>query len=184
MKKIGIYSMAILMLGIGTLSTGCMGSWIVTKKVYKWNEKATGNKYVNTILFWVLGWIVYPITLFLDSAVFNLIEFWSGSNPMAMQPGEMEKGIVKGKDGNDYEMTVTQYRYDILALTGNHKGEKTSLFYAPDTKTWSATKGGITQPIATIHEDINKVEVFAPDGSVKFLDINTLASQGFLKASY
>lgn len=175
--------MVILILTIGTLSTGCMGSWVVTKKVYKWNEKATGNKFVDNLIFWILGWIVYPITLFLDSVVSNLIEFWSGSNPMTMEPGEMEKEIVKGKDGNDYEMTVTQYRYDIVALSGNHKGEKTSLFYTPDTKTWSTTKDGITQPIATIHEDLNKVKIFTPDGSVKVFDINTLASQRFLNRS-
>ncbi len=184
MKKFGIYSMAILMLGIGTLSTGCMGSWVITKKVYKWNEKATGNKFLNNLIFWIFGWIVYPISLFLDSVIFNLIEFWSGSNPMAMQPGEIEKGIVKGNDGNDYEMTVTQYRYDIVALTGNNKGQKTSLFYTPETKTWSTTKNGITHPIATIHEDINKVEIFGTDGSVQLIDINTVASQGFLNASY
>jgi hypothetical protein len=102
---------------------------------------------------------------------------------MAMKPGEMEKGIVKGNDGNDYEMTVTQYRYDIVALTGNKKGDKTSLFYNPDTKTWSATKGGITQPIATIHDDINKVEIFTADGTVKLFDMNIIASQGFLNVS-
>ena len=184
MKNFGIYSMAILMLGIGTLNTGCMGSWAITKKVYQWNEKATGNKFINNLIFWVLGWILYPLTLFIDSVILNLIEFWTGSNPMSMQPGEMEKGIVKGNDGNDYEMTVTQYRYDIVAITGVKKGDKTSLFYNPETKTWSATKGGITQPIATIHDDINKVEIFTLDGTTKLIDMNTIALQGFMNASY
>jgi hypothetical protein len=183
MKKFGIYSMAILMLGIGTLSTGCMGSWGLTKTLYKWNEKATGNRFLDNLIFWVLGF-VYGITIFVDFIVLNLIEFWTGSNPMAMQPGEMEKGIVKGKDGNSYEMTVTQYRYDILTLTGPNKGEKVAVFYTPETKTWSTTKAGVTYPIATVHEDIDKVEIFAADGSVKLIDMNTLASQGFLNASF
>ncbi len=140
---------------------------------------------MDNLIFWVFLVIpVYEVTLFVDFIALNLIEFWSGSNPLAMAPGEVEKGIVKGKDGNNYEMTVTQNSYDIVALTGNNKGEKTSMFYTPETKTWSATKNGVTQPIATIHEDINKVEIFGTDGSVKLIDINTLASQEFLNASY
>jgi hypothetical protein len=183
MKKFGIYSMAILMLGISTLSSGCMGSFGLTKTIYKWNEHATGNKFLDNLIFWLLSWF-YGITLFVDAVILNLIEFWTGSNPMAMQPGEMEKGIVKGKDGNNYEITVTQYRYDIVALTGANKGEKTAVFYTPETKTWSTTKNGVTNPIATMHEDINKVEVFGADGSVQLIDMNTLAAQGILNNSY
>jgi hypothetical protein len=185
MKKFGIYSMALLMLGIGTLNSGCMGSFSMTTKLYKWNESAVGNKFVDNLIFWVFLIIpVYGISLFIDVVILNLIEFWSGSNPLSMEPGQVEKGIVKGQDGNDYEMTVTQNRYDIVALTGANKGEKTSMFYTPETKTWSATKKGVTKPIATIHDDINKVEVFGTDGSVKLMDMGTIASQGFLSTSY
>lgn len=183
MKKFTLYSMAILMLGIGSLSTGCMGSWGLTSALYKWNDGATGNKFIDNLLFWILG-IVYGITITVDFVILNLIEFWTGSNPMAMQPGEVEKGIVKGKDGNKYEMTVTQYRYDMVALTGPNKGEKSAVFFTPATKTWSSTKNGVTMPFATVHEDINKVEIFCADGSVKLIDMNTVASQGFLNTSF
>jgi hypothetical protein len=185
MKKFTLYSMAVLMLGISTLNSGCMGSWGITKKVYEWNDGATGNKFVNNLIFWVFLIVpVYGITIFVDFVVLNLIEFWTGSNPMAMAPGEKETGIVKGKDGNDYEITVTQYRYDIVTLTGNKKGEKTAVFYTPETKSWSTEKNGITTVFATIHDDINKVEVFGQDGSVKLVDMNTMASQGILNAGF
>ena len=159
--------MAVLMLGIGKLSTGCLGSFAITKKLYRWNQSATGNKYLDNGVFWVLNIIpVYEIVVFVDVVILNLVEFWSGSNPMAMAPGEIEKGIVKGNDGNTYEMTVTQNKYEMVALTGNHKGEKSSLFYTPATQTWSIAKNNETRPLATIHSDINKVELFGADGSV------------------
>jgi hypothetical protein len=184
MKKFTLYSMSILMLGIGTLNSGCMGSWIITKKIYHWNEKATGNKFVDNGIFWILSFWFYPITLVVDFFLLNLIEFWTGSNPMAMAPGEKETAVVKGNDGNQYEMTVTQYRYDILTLTGEHTGQKTTIFYTPETKTWSTEKNGVVQAIETIHDYINKVELYSKDGSVKLVDMNTMAAQGMLNVGF
>ncbi|MES2558746.1 MAG: DUF3332 family protein [Bacteroidota bacterium] len=184
MKKFGLYSIALLMLGIGTLNTGCMGSWAITKKVYKWNEHATGNKFVDNGIFYLLCWWFYPLTTFVDFALLNLIEFWSGSNPLAMAPGHMEKGIVKAKDGNTYEMTVTQNRYEMVALTGASKGQKTTIFFTPATQTWSVDKNNEIHPLATIHQDINKVEIFCADGSVSLVDMGSFNAQGLLKGSY
>jgi hypothetical protein len=184
MKKFGIYSMALLMLGIGTLNTGCMGSWAITKKLYKWNEHATGNKFVDNAIFWILSWWVYGVTMFVDFAILNLIEFWTGSNPLAMGPGEIEKGIVKGSDGNTYEMTVTQNRYEMVALTGEKKGEKTAVFFTPSTQTWSVDKNNEVHPLATIHADINKVEIFGADGSVSLVDMGTFSAQGMLQGAH
>ena len=184
MKKFGIYSMAVLMLGIGTLNTGCMGSWAVTKKVYKWNEHATGNKFVDNGLFWILSWWLYPLTTLVDGVFLNLIEFWTGSNPVAMAPGEIEKGIVKSNDGNTYEMTVTQNRYEMVALTGANKGEKTAVFFTPTTQTWSVAKNDEVHPLATIHADINKVEIYSVDGSVSLVDMGSFNTQGMLKGSF
>ncbi len=176
MKKISIYSIAFLMLGIGTLNSGCMGSWGLTSKIYKWNDGATGNKFIDNLLFWILGF-VYFFTISIDFAIFNLLEFWTGSNPLAMNEGDIETAIVKAKDGNQYQMTVTKNRYEAVALTGEHKGEKSALSYNPATKTWSMEKGATVTPFATIHPELNKVEVFGPDGEVKMLDMAAIATQ-------
>lgn len=185
MKKFGIYSMALLMLGIGTLSTGCLGSMAITKKVYKWNEHATGNKFLNNGVFWLLCIVpVYEAVVFVDVVILNLIEFWTGSNPLAMAPGEIEKGIVKGNDGNKYEMTVTQNKYEMVALTGAHKGEKSCLFFTPATQTWSLTQNNTTRSLATIHADINKVELFGADGSVSLVDLGVFNTQNLLRGSF
>jgi hypothetical protein len=170
MKKITLIGMAALMLGIGTLNSGCMGSYKLTNTVYAWNKKATGNKFINHVIFWILGWNVYVAFVAIDTFILNTIEYWSGKNPMAMNVGEKEQQIVKGKDGNKYEITATQNRFDIVAL--NNKENKTSLIYSPINHTWNMEKNGIITKIATIHEDLNKVELFKADGTVAMIDMN------------
>jgi len=173
--------MAALMLGISVVSTGCMGSWKITKSLYSWNTKATGNKYVNNILFWVLHVIpVYPICIAADYFIFNLVEFWTGSNPLSMKPGDKEKQIVIGKDGNKYEITATQNRFDILSLSGNKAGGKQSLFFDPKDKSWNMEKNNIVTKLVCVHEDLNTAEIFAADGSVKLVDLSLLNVQGLV----
>ena len=170
MKKITLIGMAALMLGIGTLNTGCMGSWKLTTSLYSWNKSVTGNKYLNNIIFWILHAIpAYEICYFADIIILNTIEFWTGSNPIAMNAGEKEQQIVKGKDGNNYEITATQNRFDIVSLNNKNK---TSIIYTPMNHTWNMDKNGIVTKLATIHEDINKVEIFKADGSVAMIDMN------------
>ena len=164
--------MATLMLGIGTLSTGCFGNFALVRKVYTWND-GLGNKFVKTFVFWGLNFIpVYIIAGALDYFILNLIEFWTGSNPMAMKAGEKETQVVLGKDGNQYEMTATQNRMEIVALNGKAKGEVTALVYTPANKTWNKEVNNTLQPIASMHEDLNKIEIFALDGSSHLVDMN------------
>lgn len=182
MKKITLIGMATLMLGIGTLNTGCMGSWKLTKSMYSWNDKATGNKYLNNVLFWAFAFIqVYSVTLIVDGFIFNLVEFWSGSNPMSMQPDEKETQIVKGKDGNQYEITATQNRFDFMTLSGEKKGEKMAFVFKPTDHTWNVERNGLSTKIMQIHEDINKVEVFHVDGSVTLHDMSKVEINSVLK---
>lgn len=181
MKKIGIYSFAVLMLGMGTLSTGCMGSWKLTSTVYKWNEKATGNKYVNNILFWLLS-EVYGVTIFVDAVALNLIEFWTGSNPLAMKTNEKETEIVKGKDGINYQITVTQNQYAITPLDGANKGQTTVVSYNTKAQTWNLTKKNQTTVLARIYAKQNKAEVFTPNGSVQWVDLATAQNSMLLNS--
>ncbi len=72
--------------------TGCFGSFTLVKKVYEFNDGASDNKFVKTLLFYVLNIVpVYGIAGFLDLIIFNLLEFWTGSNPIAMNEGEFEE---------------------------------------------------------------------------------------------
>lgn len=64
-------------------ATGCYGKFALSKKVYDWNG-SLGNKWVVELVFLVLGAVqVYTIAGIVDALVLNLIEFWTGANPLA-----------------------------------------------------------------------------------------------------
>jgi hypothetical protein len=64
---------------------GCYGKYALFNKVHKWNGKI-GDKWINSVVHFVFFGIlpVYGICLFADFLIFNTIEFWTGSNPVAM----------------------------------------------------------------------------------------------------
>ncbi len=69
------------------LFTSCIGSFGLTGKLYSWNKKQT--KWVDELIFLALCIVpVYEVSLFIDAIILNSIEFWTGSNPVAFQPGE------------------------------------------------------------------------------------------------
>jgi len=82
MKKVLVSLLAACVFTVTT--TGCWGSFALTKKAYNFNDKFWGNKWISWVVFLVLGSWVSGITLFLDSLVFNSLEWWTGSNPLAL----------------------------------------------------------------------------------------------------
>ncbi len=68
---------------LAMFATGCYGKFALTQKLYGWNG-SLGNKFVNTIVFWAFILLpVYEVCAFVDFVALNLIEFWSGTNPLA-----------------------------------------------------------------------------------------------------
>ena len=64
----------------------CYGSFKALKTVHQWNG-SLGNKVLNTLVFWVFCIIpVYEVAALVDVIIFNLVEFWTGSNPIASVP--------------------------------------------------------------------------------------------------
>lgn len=63
---------------------GCYGSFQLTGSLYEWNGRVTRSAFVQQLLFWGLCIIpVYELALVGDTIIFNLLEFWTGSNPIA-----------------------------------------------------------------------------------------------------
>lgn len=68
---------------LAMFATGCYGKFALTQKLYGWNG-SLGNKFVNTIVLWAFIILpVYEVCAFVDFVALNLIEFWSGTNPLA-----------------------------------------------------------------------------------------------------
>ncbi len=111
-----------LVMIMGAVQSSCIGSFKLSKKVLTWN-KSLGGKFLNElvyILFWVLP--VYEVSMLIDGLILNTIEFWTGSNPVAMNPGEVESKIVE-QNGVRYQVVASQNRFDFTQLDGTQKGQ-------------------------------------------------------------
>jgi hypothetical protein len=78
---------AILTLTAGTLvgTSGCFGSFNLTRKVYGFNKTVSKDKFVQELVFLGLNVVpIYGIAGFIDVVVANTVEFWTGTNPIEM----------------------------------------------------------------------------------------------------
>lgn len=151
--------------------TGCFGSFALVKKVYEFNDGETDNKFVKTLLFYVLNIIpVYWIAGFLDVVIFNLLVFWTGSNPIAMNEGEFEEQLMTFK-GETYKLTATKNQMKFQKLTPEGLEDLGSMLFSEEESSWSFAKEGELVELMTIKE--NEVDFNTAFG-VKTFDLNSL----------
>jgi len=179
MKKINVFFSIAIVIAIGFAQSSCIGSFKLTNKVHHWNQNL-GNKFVNELVFLVFVIVpVYEISLLIDGVILNLIEFWTGSNPMAMNAGEHETKIVE-QNGVKYQVTASQNRFDFIQLEGPQKGTKGALVYNPTIQTWSYE--GNNQSIKLVQLSKNgTANVFLPNGKLVNVE-NTQKGLATLKA--
>lgn len=123
--------------------SGCYGSYTLTKKLYDWN--GTFDQPISTVIHWIGGTIGGFITLTVDFLVLNTIEYWTGSNPLAMDEGAVEKQLVE-VDGQLMEMTATKGKIAVRSITGEKvEGE---LFFSEDDAVWYLNREGVRTPFA------------------------------------
>lgn len=92
--------------------TGCYGKFALTKKVYDWNG-GLGNKFLKSIVFWALVIIpVYEVAGLADVVIFNLLEFWTGSNPIASAQPITTRQLADGS----VEIQHGEARYQLVAM--------------------------------------------------------------------
>jgi len=75
---------------------GCYGKYALFNSAAKFGGRL-GGKYVGAVVHLVL-WIipVYEICLVGDLLIFNTIEFWTGSNPVAMNSDTYQETDATG----------------------------------------------------------------------------------------
>ena len=106
------------------LFSSCLGSFSAFNNLKEWNQGVSDSKFVNNLVFWGLNIIpVYGLFFLGDTVIFNVIEFWSGSNPIAMEEGDEELQMVE-KDGNTFEMIATKNRIQVTVVKGPKQGNK------------------------------------------------------------
>jgi hypothetical protein len=185
--KIIRYSVLLLTLGSITITqTGCFGTFALTRKAYNWHDGVSNNKFVKSLLLWIPMAIVYSITAMLDVVIFNLIEFWSGSNPLSMNEGDHEEQLVTFK-GERFRIEATKDTFTTTQLSGEKAGEVRILKFDRTTRTWIYTDSKVCgQPVMTFLDDeANAVRVYTGNGAMDLSQAdlaNTAVLQGKLAA--
>ncbi len=165
--------------------SGCFGEFQLVRKVYNWNQDLSSSKFVRTLMFYVLNIIpVYGIASFIDVVILNLIEFWSGSNPVAMNEGDHEMQLVTVK-GVEYKLEATKDTFISTQLTGEHAGQVQVLKYDRCDHTWKvSTDGQQDMAVMTfLNGDPDQVRVYTAHGSLD-LTSEEMADARALKARF
>lgn len=85
---------------IGFVTTGCTGSFMLTKKIYNWH-RSLGDKWADEFGFLVCALLpIYGFGTLADAIVFNSIEFWTGDNPVDNVKAETNTKVVKTEEGD------------------------------------------------------------------------------------
>lgn len=133
--------------------TGCFGSFALVKKIYEFNQGVSDNKVVQTLMFYLMNIIpVYGIGSFIDVVVLNLIEFWSGSNPLSLNEGEMEEQLLTIK-GESYKVIATKNKFSFEKIVDGNAVDMGELTFSTEEMSWNFEKEGISQKLVQLNED-------------------------------
>jgi len=112
----------VLAAAVGALSAGCFGKFQLTRKLYGIN-RSIDDKYVRSAATWIFV-IPYAVTGLLDFIVFNVIEFWSGENPVAeakvtkvFAQGNGKAVLTLSRDGSATVAVIERYEGEMLVST-------------------------------------------------------------------
>ncbi len=139
-------------------TTGCTGSFNLTRNLWNWHRDFD-SKWTDETLFLVLTIIpVYPVAMLGDAFIFNLIEFWDGSNPVRSTK------VIEADDGSK------------IALQNNEDG---TLTVSTTSGTFSLTRGaeGVVakdadgKTLYTSKQVEQRIEVKDTDGNVQAFDL-------------
>lgn len=132
MKKCAYLVAAVLM--AVQLSSCAIGSYACFNKVNDFNTNLTGNKFVNGVVGYFLAPIDLGVAGFLDVVIFNTMEFWTGSNPMAATQ------IVTGEDGMHYALATD--KKGGYTVTCQETGKVVDARFDQYARTWTIMSEG------------------------------------------
>lgn len=174
MKKIKMFIGITAMGAVLVTQTGCFGKFALVRKVYEINNQASSDKFVKSLLTWVFIIVpVYEIAAFADFVLLNTIEFWTGSNPVAMNDDQIEKQIIE-QNGEKYRITATKNKFHIEQLTGNNRSKAIDYVFNSEEHAWYLQNE--KQSIKIIQYSNNGKEViaqyFTPNGQSIVMDLD------------
>lgn len=124
-----------LLFAMSLTLTSCFGGFQLTRNLYSLNEGISSEPIVQTLVFWGLNVIpVYPLAVTADFLIFNFIEFWSGTNPLAMNELDSEQQYVYYK-GDIYLMKAEKNNFEIFKIEKNNQDLIISLSFNQEDNT-------------------------------------------------
>ncbi|WCL48825.1 DUF3332 family protein [Leptospira sp. GIMC2001] len=111
----------------------CFGSFGIVKTVYnahKGLKIGSGMlaKFIQTILMYFPFSILYAIGFLADVILFNLVEFWTNSNPVAMSEFDMDGKLVRNYQQGSDSVTLTYSEFGKKMNISISSAEKTEEF--------------------------------------------------------
>lgn len=148
-------------------STGCFGTFSLTRKVYQFNEDI-GDKWIQSVTMWVMLVVpVYAVCGFIDVVFCNVLEFWTGSNPVAIMNDEIIEQTVE-KNGVTYNVRIGKGAIIVSEENGRQSGKTMSLKFDKKRSRCTLSNGDESRTICLFHpKPLNLVDVYYPDGSIK-----------------
>ena len=151
----------LLAAAVGALSAGCFGTFQLTRKVYDMNQ-SIDEKYVRSAATWVFVIVqVYTVAALLDLIVFNVIEFWSGENPVVSAPvtkvyaqGNGKTVLTLSRDGSATVAVIERYDGEGLASTLRIRDDGLGKVAAVET-----AAGGMVREISAVATSDGSVDV-------------------------
>jgi len=107
---------------------------------------------------------VYAGTLLIDAVVLNVIEFWSGKNPVAFSgPENLEK--IVSSNGKTFKVTMGNSVITVDRLDGPAAGRELTLRYDATTSSfYSDNSKGMATKVGSISGTV--LSLYSPDGTV------------------
>ncbi len=149
----------------GLMLSSCFGRFELVRKLYTWNEGVSESRFVQTLLFYALNILpIYGLAGAVDFFILNLVEFWSGSNPLAMHEGEVEEQFYT-HNGVQYHMVAMKNTFTMTALDGPHAGDVQVLRFKSDERTWYFENEETSFAMITFEgEQFDHIKTFTPEG--------------------
>lgn len=163
-KIVSILMASMFLFTTSIINTSCFGSFALTQKVHNFNQNL-GNKFVQELGFIVTFFIpVYGVAAMIDAFIINTIEFWSGSNPLAMNEGDVQKQYVE-IDDKEVEMTATKGHMTVVEINTDNPTINVEMSYNETTNTLDVYSNNELSHSVTILNENGDVEL-VKDGEV------------------
>ncbi|WP_375766786.1 DUF3332 domain-containing protein [Archangium gephyra] len=143
--------------------SGCFGSFQLTRNIYGLNERISDNKFVRWLVF--LGFTIIPVYgvgSLVDALVFNSLEFWTGSNPLANAETKEDGSRVVKLSPTDTLRLSKDEQHGVLRVELERAGEAPRVRYFEPLENGMAVRDEAGVLLVRAHERV--------DGSLEVVD--------------